>query len=125
MNNISFTSIIRPVTAKEFRTAISSIPKTNSVNYPWTTRQSVIAPDAFTTGIYDCTAAVISNGQNAIMLHLCPTNPKNFDLDNIICFIKKQIQTNLSKSKTIDLIRIFSSLAVHLFFVEARAKVKR
>ena len=77
MSEISFTSSIRGVSSTEFNKLISKCGKQNFVDFPWTIEDTKIAPDVFTKNIADCSACVISNGQNAVMMHLSPENSNN------------------------------------------------
>ncbi len=87
MSDISFTSGIRAIPIQTFNKNITQIGKQHSVNYPWTIDQAVKASEAYTTNILDCTMAGITDGQNVLMLHLCPTinrNHNSFDIQQFI-----------------------------------------
>ena len=101
-NNISFTSLIKPVGFGTFHTITARMPKSSYVAYPWTLKESALATDVFTKSVSDCSVYVISDGQKAKMYHICPgcedakeftkiesDIESNFDLasDNIEAFI--------------------------------------
>ena len=87
MSEISFTSRIRPVTSKEFSKITAHIDKKYFVGYPWTTQESALGTDVYTTGIADCTACGITDGKQALLLHICPTIEKNLHFNDIFRFI--------------------------------------
>lgn len=97
MDNVSFTSLIKPVSRKDFSKAISSIDRKNSVNYPWTIKDSVKASGAYTTGVCDCTVLGITDGKDVLMMHLCPANVANkenlFNIE-IRRFLSQNIKRN-------------------------------
>lgn len=90
MDKVSFTSAIKPVSAREFKSALALIDKKNSVNYPWTLKESIKAPAAFTTGVRDCSVVGITDGKEVLMLHLCPTVGVNRNFDAIRRFIAQK-----------------------------------
>lgn len=71
-NNISFTSLIKPVGFGTFHTITARMPKSSYVAYPWTLKESALATDVFTKSVSDCSVYVISDGQKAKMYHICP-----------------------------------------------------
>lgn len=87
MTDISFTSGIRAIPIQTFGKNITQIGKKNSVNYPWTIDQAVKASEAYTTNILDCTMLGITDGQDVLMLHLCPSISTNHYTFNIQQFI--------------------------------------
>ena len=91
MDNITFKSNIRLVSPGEFGQITSSINKKKFVDYPWTVKQSVLASKAYTTGVYDCTICGITDGQQVLLNHICPTNPQNNNFQRIVDFIKSKI----------------------------------
>ena len=91
INNISFKSKIRPVSANEFEKIASAIEPKNFVNSPWTINESVKATKAVTKGIYDCSVLGITDGLKVFLMHICPTKPENEDFDKIKGFIKDNI----------------------------------
>lgn len=93
MDNISFQSRIRLTSMDAFNKEVH-YGKKNYVNYPWTVKQSVMADKAATTEIYDCTAAGFTDGLKVLLLHICPTEPKNNNLNKIETFIKNKIDTS-------------------------------
>lgn len=91
MNQINFTSRIHPVTLAEFGRITSSIPSKNEVKYPWTIKDSKIASDVYTKRICDCTAAIISTGKEALMLHLNPEISNNHAFLQVLTFLRSNI----------------------------------
>ena len=71
-NNISFTSLIKPVGFGTFHTITARMPKSSYVAYPWTLKESALATDVFTKSVSDCSVYVISDGQKSKMYHICP-----------------------------------------------------
>lgn len=89
--NISFTSRIRMVDINEYRNVIQGIPKQNFVNHPWTIKQSVLSDKAYTTDILDCTVFGLTDGQQVLLMHICPTIQENKNFNKIREFIEKKI----------------------------------
>lgn len=77
MSDISFTSRIRAVTLTDFSKITQSIGSANHADYPWTISKSVSNPNVYTKGICDCTSCLLTNGKNAVMMHLVPDLPNN------------------------------------------------
>lgn len=77
MDNISFTSTIKIVNTSEFNKLAQKCGKQHSVDYPWTIKETVKAANVYTRQIADCSACVITNGQEAVMMHLTPDNQTN------------------------------------------------
>lgn len=94
MDNISFTSRIRPVGIDEFQEAITRISKKQFVDSPWTIKQSVLSDRAYTKDILDCTVCGITNKDKVLLMHICPTNPKNKKFSDIEKYINKIINLN-------------------------------
>lgn len=88
---ISFTSGIKPVKLNEFSQFIGKIDSKNAVNYPWTLKESVLAKDVYTTNICDCSACLITDGQQALLMHLCPTIEKNHAFSQVLEFLRNSI----------------------------------
>lgn len=91
MDKISFTSAIRPIPAKEFAKITGAMGGKNSVNFPWTIKEAVKAPNAYTTGILDCTVCGITDGKNVYQMHLCPDVDKNHHFSEIFRYIRQNI----------------------------------
>ncbi len=91
MSEISFTSSIRGVSSTEFNRLISKCTKQNFVDYPWTIKETKKAADVYTKSIADCTACVISDGQEAIMLHLSPENSNNHAFSLVLQHLRNLI----------------------------------
>ena len=91
MDNISFTSKIRLVPLEDFRCAISTIGERNNAKYPWTIKQSVLANNAYTKGVIDCTVCGLTDGSQVLLNHICPDTPGNLNFSRIADFIKKKM----------------------------------
>ncbi len=92
--NISFQSRIRLVPESTFKKSIKNY--CNNVVYPWTVKQTVYAPNAFTEGVYDCTALGINDGEKVMFMHFCPNSPQNFNWAKIEQYIFKNVFTKLN-----------------------------
>ena len=79
MSDISFTSRIRAVSLSDFSKISVAIGQKNSADYPWSIAKSVSNPQVYTRGVCDCTSLLLTNGQNAVLMHLTP------DLSNNHC----------------------------------------
>lgn len=77
MDNISFTSSIKIVNSVEFNNLAKKCGQKCFVDYPWTINETIKAPDVYTKNIADCSACIISDGQEAVMMHLSPDSQNN------------------------------------------------
>jgi hypothetical protein len=91
MQNISFTSNIRLVSPNEYSKSISKISHKNFVDFPWTLKESVLADSAFTKDVFDCSVCGLTDGQDVLLMHLCPTSDKNKSFAKIEKFIEKKL----------------------------------
>ena len=89
--NVSFKSAIKPVSAKEYAAAVVRIGQKKSVAHPWTLNESVKADSAYSTGIFDCTLCGITDGENVLMMHLCPDVQSNHNFSGIFRYIAQNI----------------------------------
>ena len=111
-NNISFTSLIKPVGFGTFHTITARMSKNSYVPYPWTLKEAALASDVFTKSVSDCSVYIISDGQKAKMYHICPgcddakqfgqierDIESTFDLssENIEAFINNKILNRVDK----------------------------
>lgn len=95
MTEINFTSRFVAITDKEFSQLAKKIGKQQSVNYPWTLKESVLAQDTYTKGVCDCTACLISDGEKSLLMHLCPTtSSNNHSQYAILEFLRSKINLN-------------------------------
>ncbi|MCM1338550.1 MAG: hypothetical protein NC191_02635 [Muribaculaceae bacterium] len=94
-NNISFQSRIRIIGSDAFMQKVTK-RRPRSVDYPWTIRQTVFDTQASTTKVYDCTAMGINDGENVLLFHICPTEPRNKNLDKIKEFVTASIKEKLN-----------------------------
>ena len=92
MNNISFKSRIKLVQTEDF-VKLTQNKNMKSVNYPWTIKESVKAPNALTTDIYDCTALgiVSKDDNNVLLMHISPNGTDYKKINKIETFISKKI----------------------------------
>ena len=91
MKNISFSSRIKPVTLMDYATITMRIPHEQGVHYPWTIRQSVKAADVYTKGVIDCSACLITDGSDAVLMHLTPDNGINHAFSLVTDFLRGKI----------------------------------
>lgn len=91
MQNVSFTSLIKPVSTSVYTREIESVYGKFGVNEPWTANETIKTPKAYTTNIADCTAGGITDGKDVVMFHICPTKPQNQDFDKIEKSITEKI----------------------------------
>ncbi len=94
MQNISFGSRIAPLQAKNLNQVICSIKRDNAVNYPWTLAESKLAQDVYTTNVIDCSACLITDGKQAMLMHLDPSKESNHFFYFIFDYIKRKIDLN-------------------------------
>lgn len=94
MQHISFGLSISPVKANELNKIAQQIGRENGVYHPWTIEQSVKAPNAFTTNVIDCSACLITDGQEVLMMHLDPSKESNHFFYFIFDYIKRKIDLN-------------------------------
>lgn len=90
MPDISFTSSIKVIPTTEFNKFAIRCGK-NAVNYPWTIKDSIKATNTYTKNIADCSACVISTGEDAVMLHLSPINSNNHAFSLVLEFLRNTI----------------------------------
>lgn len=92
MDNISFKSRIKLVQTEDFA-RLTQNKNMKSVNYPWTIKESVKAPNALTTDIYDCTALGImsKDDNNVLLMHISPNGTDYKKINKIETFISKKI----------------------------------
>lgn len=77
MEKITFTSRLKPVKISEFGLIKSKIGSKNSVDFPWTVNQTVKSKDVYTTNVIDCSSCLITDGQEAVLMHLTPDTEQN------------------------------------------------
>ena len=92
MDNISFKSRIKLVQTEDF-VKLTQNKNIKSINYPWTIKESVKAPNALTTDIYDCTALgiVSKDDNNVLLMHISPNGTDYKKINKIETFISKKI----------------------------------
>lgn len=78
----NFKSTWYIVDRKVFNILVNKISH-NEVLYPWTLKEGKIAKDVFTRDVFDCGVIGVTNGLNASMDHICPTEPKNLEFTKI------------------------------------------
>lgn len=92
MNNISFQSRIRPVNLSEYYSLTSSYGKKCFVSDPWTIKESVLKPNVYTGNVIDCTVCGITDGDKALLMHICPTLEENKNFEKIENFLKEKLK---------------------------------
>ncbi|MBO7672943.1 hypothetical protein J6S88_05995 [bacterium] len=90
-NQPNFKSTIQLVNPDTYLRAINKIYYDSNVLFPWTIKESKLAKDVYTRKIYDCTAVGITNGLTSFLMHICPTEPANFDFAPIKEYLLKKI----------------------------------
>ena len=88
IENISFKSRIKPVTIKEFGSIAGRMGNNNAVKFPWTIADSVKAKDVYTTGVIDCSSCLITDGNEAVLLHLKPDCEANHAFSNVLGYLR-------------------------------------
>lgn len=96
-HNPHFKSTIKLLNPKNYKYAVAKIDKKQFVASPWTINESVFGRNANTGCVLDCTVCGLTDGQNVLMLHICPTKKENEDFTKIINFIKSKIDLKNKK----------------------------
>ncbi len=91
MDNINFSSRIKPVTMKEFTAVTKDMGSTNFVDFPWTIEESKKAKDVFTKNIVDCTACLITDGKEALLMHLNPRTENNHAFSLVLNYLSRTL----------------------------------
>ena len=73
---------------KDFYRITKPIGIEKSAQYPWDLGCTVIGKDVYTRDVIDCSACLLTDGNNAMLMHLCCTNPKNHDFESVLEYIK-------------------------------------
>lgn len=87
MSDISFTSVLKPVTSSKFSKITASFSQDGFVDYPWTISSSRIKPDVYTNHVCDCSVCLITDGKKGLLMHLLPSYSGNHDEKRIFDFI--------------------------------------
>ena len=100
-NNISFQSKIKFIDYKTFKTKTTHLnPKRHEVGWPWTADTMKMGKNLFTTGIMDCIAVGIKDGNRFKLGHLATftkgeakkSNQKGFQIENV----KRRLLENIN-----------------------------
>ncbi|MBO6087780.1 hypothetical protein J6P92_05480 [bacterium] len=91
---ISFTSLLTPVTSNEFAKRTASVNRDGVVDYPWSIASSRVAKDVITYRICDCSACLITDGEKALLKHLLPANEDNHNFKKVFKFISDNMDLN-------------------------------
>ena len=121
MNQICFTSGIKPVTMQDFKEVVSAIDSTKSVTFPWRISSSRSGKNVVTMGICDCSSCLITDGEKSLLMHLLPQYEGNHSYKNILQYISsifnlnnKNLQAVLTGSQpeeqSIQIFKIFKEL---------------
>lgn len=94
MYNLSFTSLINPQSFFDFDSYTRLMSEKSYVKYPWTLKESVLARDVYTKNVLDCTVCVISDGQQALMLHINPNTDEAKNFHKVEKYIEERIDLN-------------------------------
>lgn len=82
-SKINFTSNIRLANLDQYSKEIRWLSSKKSVPSPWTYKEIVVAPRAYTTGVMDCSAGGLIDGKKALMFHLSADREANSDFSVI------------------------------------------
>jgi hypothetical protein len=114
----------------EFEREASRLGSKKFVGYPWTVKQSVLSDGACTTKVYDCTVCGFTDGEDVLLLHICPTHPKNKNfaqleqyISNRIDLFNKNLQGFILGSKSFN-INSPRSTSLFDYFVKLMEKYK-
>lgn len=94
MSDITFTSRITAVKTTDFSRYTSSFTRNAYVDFPWNISSSRVATDVFTDHIADCTSCLITDGKKALLMHLCPSNENNHNINKIFNYISNNLNFN-------------------------------
>lgn len=92
MDSISFQSRIRPVGINDYYTVSRKISERGNAKPPWTLDESVFNKDVFTSRVIDCTVCGITDGENALLVHICPTVRENRNFLRIENYIRSRLE---------------------------------
>ena len=92
MDSISFQSRIRPVGINDYYTVSRKISERGNAKPPWTLDESVFNKDVFTSGVIDCTVCGITDGDKALLVHICPTVRENRNFSRIENYIRSKLE---------------------------------
>ena len=99
---VSFKSNIRFTNLNGFKRVVRDFPI--SVDRPWTAKEIIRAPYAWTAGVKDCTAGGILVGKDrknitdVVMFHISPSDKDNSDFE----IIKRAIMDKIGSDKPIQ-----------------------
>lgn len=96
-SQISFTSKIRLTTLEGYRSGLKGFSPKQFVRSPYTAKEIVKSTDAFTKGIYDCTAGGIVDGKAVVMAHIDAHANTLYGWDEIIDVLKQKIDPQSKK----------------------------
>lgn len=108
MNNISFTSILTPVTKNEFFKISASIGYDSVVDYPYSVSSSVVKQNVRTNNICDCTACLVTDGEKALLMHLLPSTSANHDTNRVYNYISQNF--NLHNNNNLQAVLVGSHM---------------
>lgn len=93
---INFSSGIKVTTHKKIINSAKPFIK-NSVEHPWTEKEILKKPSAYTRGVCDCVCGGIKDGETVAMFHLTPTQDNIDNLPSILSALKEKLDpTNKS-----------------------------
>lgn len=91
MSDVTFTSKIIPTTSKDYYKVVEKIDHANAINYPWKIKDSKLAQQTFTNKICDCSACIIKDNNQGLLMHLCPSWEENHSYSALLDFVKNKI----------------------------------
>ncbi len=89
--NQNFQSTIKLLSPDAYKTEASKILQKYFVDSPWTVNESVLADSAKTGCVIDCSVLGLTDGQQVLMMHICPTRKENDSFSKIVDFIKSKV----------------------------------
>lgn len=90
-NNITFTSKITPVLQQDFNKISKHMGIDNLAGYPWVLGTSVKGPMVYTQDVLNCSVCLITDGKEALLMHLNPCKSQNHDFEAVLKFTKRNI----------------------------------
>lgn len=94
MIEISFTSKIVPIVQNDFYKITSTFNRNSFVDFPWTIAESRIGKDVYTKRVCDCSTCLITNGSEAVLMHLDPSIIENHVFSKVLIFLRNNIDLN-------------------------------
>ncbi len=91
LNNIAFTSTIRPVTIHQYQYEVSHFENPKFVGFPWTLDEAKSGKNIYTTNVIDCTVCGIKVKDKVFLLHTSPLQIANKNFQKIEEVIEENV----------------------------------